>query len=49
MDYLKEMVMIRYQAINKKSQPTKKTNKTQVVKAKESSSEESEGSGSDSD
>lgn len=48
MDYLKEMVMIRYQAINKKGEPTKKTKKTKNVKAKQSSSE-SENSGAESD
>lgn len=48
MDYLKEMVLTRYKAINKKSEPTKKTNKTKEVKA-ESDDDDSENSGSDSD
>ena len=49
MDYLKEMVMIRYQAINKKSEPTKKTGKTKVVKAKQESTSSDNNSGSESD
>lgn len=48
MDFLKEMVLIRYKAINKKSEPTKKTNKTKEVKA-DSDDEDFENSESDSD
>lgn len=49
MDYLRDMVMTRYKAINKEGDKTKKSKNAKIVRARQSSDSESESNHSESD